>query len=1148
MTLLEKDTEARADSLDISRSLIVQAPAGSGKTTLLIQRYLRLLASVDELEAILAMTFTRKAAGEMLARVEQALAQAALPESSWPDDPSKRQTLVLAHAALRHAQARGWQLQETPGRLRIQTIDGVHRSLAAAVPISAGGAGQLALTSQPMLLYREVARRSLREAELDAEWASISGRLFEHLDNAWLRVEDLLAKMLAQRARWLPHLVGRRFEELSEELSQVIAEVLRQLQAQLEQAFESGARRQIIQLARHAKSILDAAGGDADLRRQLQAIAVTDEGVVTDGVALDGVVPDIECWRAIAHLVLTKKDKSGAVQFRRRVDIRQGFGPKDPNKKIFEQWLADWSSPERATLLDEARQAPPLCFDADETELMQALVRLLLLAASQLELAFRERGEVDFIGVAAAAREALREVGDVDRERVLHQGSRLQHLLIDEFQDTSRDQFDLILGLTRDWQPGDGRTLFVVGDPMQSIYQFREARVDLFEAALRDGFGDVKLIPRSLARNFRSVPAIVEHVNQLFTVVFPKAVEPRESAVPFAASLAGRDSSNAPFDTSSDVPAIDWRLAASAGDEAQCQRWETEAVVDCVRRWRADASVDSIAILVAARHHATALVAALRAAGYPVRGVDLVPLAETPVVQDLLALTRALSSVLDRVAWLTILRAPWCGMSLVDLTTLLEEQSHAAITELWEDEERLARLSPEGRSRLQRLRSCVAPMLTRSDVSLSARTEAVWLQLHGPACYEEEGAIDDARRYLDALTEASMRPGWRAAVDLTAMLEGLYAAGSTVPGAIEVMTIHRSKGLEFDAVIVPGLSRRVQSDPRELLELVEWQEGEQSLALFGPIEASDSVAGRPSVAAWIRRLRARRIDRERARLLYVAMTRAKRYLAPIACFTVKKDGEASIPARSPLGVLRPAIAERIERAIREPLTPIELDSAPLAPIGLRRWPVDFEPPEWPTNLIVSTLNLSSTELDVEPHRTTAQSGDPYARALGIVIHLELERLARQAELPFEIDESSTLRWHQGLLLEGVPRERCDLYLERVRAAAQRTLRDERGRWILARRDERDGIELALTGKVAGRIVNVVIDRCFVEAGQRWVIDYKTATPPDDNVSGFIDAQREAHRAQLERYSSLLARFGPEPVRAALYFPALGRFVELTPVD
>ncbi len=1134
MTLLEQDAKARDDSLDITRSLIVQAPAGSGKTTLLIQRYLRLLSAVDEPEAILAMTFTRKAAGEMLARVEQALALASQPASAWPDDPSKRQTLRLAQAALQHADRRGWQLQETPGRLRIQTIDGVHRSLAAAVPISAGGAGQLALATQPQLLYREVARRSLREAELDPDWSAASGRLFEHLDNAWVRVEDLLAKMLAQRARWLPDLVGRPFEQISLELSEVIAEVLRELQLQLEAAFDGEAKQQVVELARHAQEVLAAAGDDGDLRHQLQPLAFT-----ADGQALD-----IETWRAIAHFVLTKKEKSGPARFRQRIDVRQGFGPKDPKKKVFERWLADWSSAERASLLDEVRHAPPASFDAAESELMQALLRLLLLAASQLELAFRERREVDFIGVAAAAREALQEAGDADRERILHQGSRLQHLLIDEFQDTSRDQFELILGLTRDWQSGDGRTLFVVGDPMQSIYQFREARVDLFEAAIREGFGQVRLESRKLTQNFRSVPAIVEHVNRLFTDVFPKTVEPRESAVPFAASLAGRAEPAVASAASGAASAIDWRLAAVIGDDRSGEAWETHAVVDCVRNWRTDSSIESIAILVAARHHATAIVTALSAAGYPVRGVDLVPLGDTAVVQDLLALTRALSSVLDRVAWLATLRAPWCGMSLVDLTSLLEDQPRAAIIDLWNDSERLAQLSLDGRARLNRLRLCLEPMLARHDLALAVRVESVWLQLHGPACYDDEGAIDDARRYLDALAEASMRPGWRAAVDLEPMLDGLYAAGSSLQGAIEVMTIHRAKGLEFDAVIVPGLARRVQNDPSELLELVEWQEGDRALALFGPIAASDERGGRPSVSAWIRRLRSRRLDRERARLLYVAMTRAKRHLAPIAIFAIKKDGEASIASRSPLGVLRPAVAELIDSALREPLTLAEADNAVAAVGGFRRWPVDFEPPEWPADLVVSTLNLSSTELDAEPRAVSMQSGDPYARAVGVVIHREFERLARLAELPFEVDASARLRWRQGLLLEGIPRERGDDYLERVQLVVQQTLSDERGRWILARRDARDGIELALTGKVAGRIVNVVVDRCFVEAGERWVIDYKTATPPDEDLAGFIEAQREIHRAQLERYSNLLARLGPEPVRAALYFPAIPWFVEL----
>ena len=85
----------------------------------------------------------------------------------------------------------------------------------------------------------------------------------------------------------------------------------------------------------------------------------------------------------------------------------------------------------------------------------------------------------------------------------------------------------------------------------------------------------------------------------------------------------------------------------------------------------------------------------------------------------------------------------------------------------------------------------------------------------------------------------------------------------------------------------------------------------------------------------------------------------------------------------------------------------------------------------------------------------------------------------------------------------------------------------------------------MTGKVAGRVVNVVIDRCFVEAGTRWVIDYKSMTPVDDDVPAFLAAQREAHRAQLERYATLLAQLDPQPVRAALYFPSIGEFLELT---
>src|SRR5512140_3404459 len=114
------DREARAAALDPARSFIVQAPAGSGKTELLIQRYLRLLATVDQPEEVVAMTFTRKAAGEMRERVLAALAGAELPA---PEAEHARLTWTLAKALAAHAARLGWELDAHPSRLAIQTID-----------------------------------------------------------------------------------------------------------------------------------------------------------------------------------------------------------------------------------------------------------------------------------------------------------------------------------------------------------------------------------------------------------------------------------------------------------------------------------------------------------------------------------------------------------------------------------------------------------------------------------------------------------------------------------------------------------------------------------------------------------------------------------------------------------------------------------------------------------------------------------------------------------------------------------------------------------------------------------------------------------------------------------------------------------------
>jgi ATP-dependent exoDNAse (exonuclease V) beta subunit len=148
------DSAARAAALDPRRSILLQAPAGSGKTAVLTQRFLRLLACVDDPTEILAITFTRKAAAEMRARVTRALAG-----HIAGDDPCAAQLHALAAAARAHAAQRGWDLERDAAQLRIQTIDSFNYWLAAQLPLAARTGATLKVTETPLALYQRAASR-----------------------------------------------------------------------------------------------------------------------------------------------------------------------------------------------------------------------------------------------------------------------------------------------------------------------------------------------------------------------------------------------------------------------------------------------------------------------------------------------------------------------------------------------------------------------------------------------------------------------------------------------------------------------------------------------------------------------------------------------------------------------------------------------------------------------------------------------------------------------------------------------------------------------------------------------------------------------------------------------------------------------------
>ena len=199
-----------------------------------------------------------------------------------------------------------------------------------------------------------------------------------------------------------------------------------------------------------------------------------------------------------------------------------------------------------------------------------------------------------------------------------------------------------------------GRTLFLVGDPMQSIYRFREAEVGLFLDAHEQGIGGLPLEFLRLTTNFRSDPGIVDWFNKVFAKTLPEREDRLVGAVPFSPSIAFHDA--APH-------AGVWWHVVPHGDRQR----EAEEIGSIIEKSRDDQPEESIGILVRSRQHATIIAKHLRTAGIDFTGTDFEKLEERGVVQDLLALTFALTHPGDRLAWLAVLRGPWCGLTLCDL-------------------------------------------------------------------------------------------------------------------------------------------------------------------------------------------------------------------------------------------------------------------------------------------------------------------------------------------------------------------------------------------------------------------------------------------------------------------------------------------------
>jgi ATP-dependent helicase/nuclease subunit A len=1177
------DWQERERALDVRQSWIVEAPAGSGKTGLLIQRYLKLLAdeSVEQPEQVLAITFTVKATAEMRERVMAQLEGASQGNAAKENSEFDRETRRLAEAVLQRDALMGWGLLEHPRRLRIRTIDSVCGEIALSLPVLSGSGGRQTPVEDPTPMYREAARQTLMQlGGNDTELDEALRTVLLHRDGSLPDCERLLMEMLPLRNQWgeLVPLLGRK--EMNDE--SLDRDVLPQLQRSLEQAVCAG----LTQLSQSVpedilQELASLAGemGHADGYKGEPSPIAMCAGLHD---APEETAEHLEHWRALIHLMTTADGKwrSGFQSNWLKFDVEKSDAAR---LKTLVGELRNHDEVLQA--INMVKALPPAVYPPEQWRVAKALFRVLSRALVELQLVFARRGECDFAEWGLLAQFALRREGAVDDLNAAL-GMKLQHLLVDEMQDTSTSQYELIELLTQRWD-GQSQTVFLVGDPKQSIYLFRQARVERFVRMMQTQMlGDLPLGCLRLTANFRSQSDLVAAFNEDFSLLFPQEVNtanPEE--VPYVEALAVRGPSK------SDARSVVWHTQVLDSDEdvkserRRQARAEAKQVRAIVEDWRARPLPErrsdpwKIAVLVRSRNVLGDIVAELKDEtkdAIPFRAVDIESLGERQEVLDLFALTRALLHPADRVAWLAVLHAPWCGLGLADLHVLAGADDPNWAERCIEDAivERGDLLNEESCQRLMRVWPVLlAARMHRAGMTTSQWVERTWRSL-GADAYLKPAEMANTRRYFQLLDEVEEQAG---AMDLRLLkrrLDKLFAAPAVGVGMVDLMTIHGAKGLQWDVVIVPGLEKKAQAARERLLNWSEIDSGDDGAAHIVLAPIAERGEGSKELNAWLKNMGKAREAAERKRLFYVACTRAQEELHLFASPKTTAKGEICREAGSLLKTAWPAAERHFADAASVPENPAKMFVMSLFPedddaaegfIGdiaateenearpamIQRLPLNFAP----ETRFAMTRRLSYGDAETVPSHFERPEGSFEARAFGNAMHAFLEMVTKR--MADGVDSEELLREVAGwtpriaavLRGDGLAPVVVDRLVARVKTGLGNMLKDVEGLWVL-RPHEGATSEFALTSW-GERRSSVRLDRVFragaepLDAGSDclWIIDYKTATHGREGVDEFLMEERTKYGAQMEAYARMMSdRVGPGRLRVGLYYPMLARLV------
>ncbi len=1161
------DQDQRHKAIDPALSVHVEAPAGSGKTTVLLQRYLTILAAGTRPEDILAMTFTRKAAGELRTRIQEEVFRKRGGENEQAASPLARQLQELVRAAW-------WRHVNTPGepfveRLQIMTFHSFCALLLRLLPTVSGLPPGFTVmeeheASRCQAEAVELLRRHLASLPAQHPDRQAVVRRLVRLNNSWGELAKELQYLLSRRDILVQFLAlarasreqGAYLQVLEDQLEDMLLPDVQRLAQEFRQT----------QLGRQWSELVHY------FQEEEAAISATLPANLPGGT-----LADFAAWVNVAQSILTTE--GNCYQSFRMPKFPKGF-----NSHALADLLRELPA-SLLPLLQKFQKLSPVLIQADEVEAVRDLMILLDRVVAIYDDLCQARQVVDFPALEEKALQLLAQGGLPELWSYL--AGRYQHLLVDECQDTSKQQMDILCHLVAAW-PAEGHSLMVVGDPKQSIYGWRQARVELFlrtrqEQRLTSCSTAPPLTILTLETNFRSTAALIDWVNGVFgqTVLRDKAT----GGVTFHPAVPRPGAE----------PGVPPQLALFVGEggreqEAAWLATELQALQGLLQPG------EKVGVLLFTRRHLPVYLEAWRRAGLNLRIKDGLALTDSRVVQHAHNVVTALVRPHDNVAWAGLLRG-FAGPQPLSVLAAVAACPGDFWYEKLENYVAAGEASRELRGFYQNLTDAAAQLGRQPLQEILSN----WLTTVGAweiaARWEGAQGVANLKAYLDLLTAAAGSTPTGTLQQVTDLLQEAYQPPDprAQDAPMEVLTVHAAKGLEYDYVYVPFLDweplRSGRTQTPFLLEEIPGT-GSAILALNRPYyEEKQST-----LYLVLKGLGEANQLGEARRLFYVAVTRARKHLFLSGCVPVKKNQDPTISPQSPLGWLWEHYQENARAALlndgnvtwKEPdmrvlvyqpdtidqtcgeasaaATTSPRDQSGGAAAPPLPQPLGFRPERRPYELILpSALVADQQEDDAEEGLATADSPFlPLARLRGDLTHRLLELVAHGQPLPSPAavaaevarvisDPEGALALAQEILTE-VQACQADPFLAPLLSPSLPVAKSE---WLVeawtdlpSGRVEAAGSALKGVYQSQGPFVyRGKIDRLVFDGRQWWLLDYKTSRPgPEQSWQEFEAAEAAKYRPQMEAYRAMAAKFFnlPDPacLQTVLYFTAARRAVFL----